>query len=110
MTTKKTNQTRDPEAKALPIAPPTTGAAAERSAGWPDPVPEQQPWHTPEDAKGWRTVYRGSGQPRQVKNSVVLDLSPEQWAWLQHAAAAAGLTPHDVLGKLVDDARAAATG
>jgi hypothetical protein len=85
-----------------------TGAepAAARS-GPPDPIPEQQPWRSPEDAKGWRTIYRGQGRRRQVRSSVVLELTPAQNEWIDGAAEAAGLTLHEFLGKLIDDARAA---
>src|SRR3954452_68743 len=48
--------------------------SAER-ARRPDPVPEQQPWRSDADVKGWRTVYRGDGQPRPVASSVVVELT-----------------------------------
>jgi hypothetical protein len=76
----------------------------------PDPVPEQQPWRSPQDAKGWRTIYRGTGQRRQLRSSVVLELTPAQNEWIDGAAEAAGLTPHEFLGKLIDDARTADAG
>jgi hypothetical protein len=38
---------------------------------------------------------------------VVLELTPAQNEWIDGAAEAAGLTLHEFLGKLIDDARAA---
>lgn len=79
--------------------------------GPPDPVPEQRPWLTDEDAQGWRTVYRGTGQPAPpghgVNSSVVVDLTHEQRAWLDRASRAAGLLRHQLIAKLIDDARRA---
>lgn len=92
------------------MATDATGAepAADARRPWgTDPVPEQHPWRTPEDAAGWQTVYRGKGQRRPVKNSVVLELSPERWAWLSRAGAARGLLLQELLEKLIDDARTA---
>ena len=92
--TAKTTQSSRPQVEPAPAASP-------------DPDPEQQPWRTPEDATGWRRIYRGTGHPRQVNNSVMLDLTPEQWTWVSQAAEATGLRLHQVLGKLIEDARAA---
>jgi hypothetical protein len=78
-----------------------------RGARGRDPVPEQQPWRTPEDAEGWRRVYHGKGQPHTVTNVVELELTAEQWTWLNRASNAQGVMLHELLGKLVDDARAA---
>jgi hypothetical protein len=62
---------------------------------------------TPEsaDAKGWRRLYRGTGQTRQVKHSVVLDLTPEQWSWLTRAAGGRDAVLHDFLSALIEEAR-----
>jgi macrodomain Ter protein organizer (MatP/YcbG family) len=70
-----------------------------------DPVPEQERWQTPEDARGWRRIYRGTGQKRRVQHSVVLDLTPEQWNWLNRTASARGAVLHDILSALIEDAR-----
>ena len=64
------------------------------------------PWHRTEDANGWETVYRGTGQHRHVKHSLVLDLTPEQWAWACDAARVARVTPHTIVKQLIDSARA----
>jgi hypothetical protein len=75
--------------------------------GPPDPVPEQRPWLTEEDTNGWRTVYRGTKQRRQVRSSVLVELTPEQRAWLDRAGKATGLLRHQLIAKLIDDARRA---
>lgn len=86
---------------------PTGSARAERdvaattatSGAW------DAPWHRKEDATGWETVYRGTGQRRPSKSVVELELTEEQDEWLDVAAEAVGLTPHQFLRKLIDDAR-----
>ena len=83
----------------------TTGGPADAPSR--SPAAEPQPWHTDEDAKGWRTVYRGTGQRRQVHTGVLVDLTPEQKAWIDGAAEATGLTLVGFIHKLIDDARAA---
>jgi hypothetical protein len=91
-------------------ATPTDQVTADgptRRARRPDPVPEQQPWRSNADAKGWRTVYRGDGQPRPVASSVVVELTADQDEWLDDAAAAAGLTLHEFIGDLIENARRA---
>jgi len=80
---------------------------AQRQSQSEDPLPEQQPWRSPEDAAGWRTVYRGKGRRRVLANSVVLDLTPEQWAWLSRVAAERNLLVPELLDELIDAARAA---
>ncbi|MGH2354341.1 MAG: hypothetical protein ACRDI2_08320 [Chloroflexota bacterium] len=91
------------QADAATAATPAEVAAAPAEAGGPWDAPR----HTKEDSKGWRTIYRGNGQRRQVKSVLELELTPEQDAWLDRVAEAAGLTPHALLSKLIDDARAA---
>jgi hypothetical protein len=81
--------------------------AAQAQGSPPDPTPEQQPWLTDEDTKGWQTVYRGTGQRRQVRSSVVVELTPEQRAWLDRAGQASGLLRHQLIDKLIEDARLA---
>jgi hypothetical protein len=71
------------------------------------PGPWDAPWHRKEDSAGWETVYRGAGRRRHVKNTLVLELSPEQWAWLGRRARASHLTPHAVLKELIDTVRIA---
>jgi hypothetical protein len=77
--------------------------------GPPDPAREQEPWFTDEDAKGWRTVYRGTGERRQganrVRSSVVVPLTPEQNDWIERTAEASGLLAHELIARLIDDAR-----
>ena len=99
MTTKTT--------KATPEQTGTAPATPAGPAGRPDPLPEQQPWRSPEDAKGWRVVYRGTGQRREITSGLVLELTPEQRAWVGQRARAAGITPHAIIKQLIDEARAA---
>jgi hypothetical protein len=87
-------------------------AAQEARAKWggpPDPTPEQEPWFTDEDAEGWRTVYRGTGERRQganrVRSNVVVPLTPEQNDWIERTAEAAGLLAPELIARLIDDAR-----
>ena len=54
------------------LQPKDAPALSAKRAWVADPVPEQQPWRFPEDAQGWQRIYRGTGQRRQVKNSVVV--------------------------------------
>jgi hypothetical protein len=42
-----------------------------------------------------------------VTSSLVVELTAEQDDWLDAAADAAGLTPHEFVGKLIEDARRA---
>src|SRR5437867_3596714 len=88
------------------LQPKDAPALSAKRAWVADPVPEQQPWRFPEDAQGWQRIYRGTGQRRQVKNSVVVDLAPPQWTWLNRAAATQGLSLHEFLSKLIDEAAA----
>jgi hypothetical protein len=78
----------------------------------PDAVPGSwdAPWQKPDDAAGWETTYRGSGQAREVTSSFVLELTPEQNEWIDRVAEAAGITPHAVLKRLIDEARSADHG
>jgi len=70
------------------------------------PGPWDAPWQRKEDATGWEAVYRGTGQRRTVKNELVLELTPEQWVWLNRRARAAHDTPHSVVKQLIDEASA----
>ena len=90
---------------AAPAEPPATDAATDAATD--DPEPEQQPWLTPEDSRGWQRVYRGTGQKREVRNSLLLDLTPEQWTWLTRTAQKRGVIMHNVLGSLIEQARLA---
>ena len=72
-----------------------------------EPGPWDAPWRSTADASGWETTYRGTGQTREVTSSLVLELTSEQNAWLDRAAEAAGITPHAVLKRLIDEARTA---
>jgi hypothetical protein len=78
-------------------------AQEQRLRGEADP----QPWHTDADTAGWRTVYRGTGQPRDVRSSVVVELSAEQESWLDTVAEARGLTLAELVGRLIEEARIA---
>jgi hypothetical protein len=103
--TKETAAAAAPEAAAAGHVPAATAETPAKPTWGADPVPEQQPWRTPDDAKGWRRIYRGTGQKRQVKHSVVLDLTPEQWSWLNRAAGARDAVLHDFLSALIEEAR-----
>lgn len=72
-----------------------------------DPIPEQQPWRSDSDAKGWHVVYRGNGRPRQITSSIVIELTAEQDDWVDAAAEIAGLMPHEFISKLIESARLA---
>jgi hypothetical protein len=82
------------------------GDASATSTAPGQPGPWDAPWHRKEDATGWETVYRGTGQRREVTNRVVLDLTPEQWSWVGRRARSARATPHAVIRQLIDAARA----
>jgi hypothetical protein len=108
MTTNTTHATSTTNTTgASPGGDPSRVNHSPEQGGPPDPVPEQRPWLTEEDTHGWRTVYRGAGQRRQVRSSVLVELTPEQRAWLDRTGKAAGLLRHQVITKLIDDARLA---
>jgi hypothetical protein len=86
---------------------PSEGGHTLKKGGPPDPLPEQRPWLTEEDTRGWRTVYRGAGRRGQVRSSVVVELTPEQREWLDRTGRATGLLRHQLIAKLIDDARLA---
>ena len=78
------------------------GAAADTS----DP----QPWLNPEDARGWRVTARGSGVPGPpplIRITALLD--SEQSEWLRQESARTGLGYVELVRRLIDDKRAAAT-
>ncbi|MBI3969876.1 MAG: hypothetical protein HY332_01185 [Chloroflexi bacterium] len=100
MTTKNMQGTQHTSAaeKATPAKPGRKAA---------QPGPWDAPWHHKEDSTGWETVYRGTGQRREITSSLVLELTPEQNEWVDRAAEAGGVTPHAIIRQLIDDARAA---
>lgn len=100
MTTKRAAPAPKKGASARPLPAGAPGA---------QPGPWDAPWHRKEDATGWETVYRGTGRRRRVRSIVELELTPEQNEWVDRAAEAAGLSLHDFLAKLIDDARAVDT-
>jgi hypothetical protein len=63
---------------------------------------------TEADAAGWHVLYRGTGRRREVKAAIVVELEGERKTWLYAAADAAGVTPHEIITRLIDAARAAA--
>ena len=102
-----TQRTETPPAAAsddMSHTPMTATQAAQQGR----PGPWDQPWRHKEDATGWETVYRGTGQRREVGISVVLDLTPRQNQWLRRATKETGLSLHDFLSKMIEDARVAA--
>jgi hypothetical protein len=92
--------------------PSSTANGASRRSKKPETKPGlwDAPWKSIEDASGWKTTYRGTGQARELTSSLVLELTPEQNAWIDGAAEAAGITPHAVLKQLIDKARTADGG
>lgn len=73
------------------------------------PRPEQQPWLTPEEARGWRVVARGKRQPRRTAVSVMVDFDLDQSDWLSREAGRTGQHFDDIIKRLVDTERAAST-
>lgn len=104
-TSKSTDSTEGTRGGAPAGGARTEGAGAATSA---TPGPWDAPWHRKGDATGWETVYRGTGQRRPSKSVVELELTAAQDEWLNVAAKAVGLTPHQFLRNLIDDARRAA--
>ena len=94
-TTDTTDTTRAPP-------PPTTPARPEH--------PEQQPWHTPEDAKGWRVLARGKRQPRRIAVSVMVEFDLDQSEWLSEEAERTGQDYDEIVKRLVDSQRTGSTG
>jgi hypothetical protein len=94
-------------AKAAKGREKTSPGIADVSATPVRPGPWDAPWHRKEDSTGWETVYRGTGQRREVRNILALELTPEQWSWLDHRARDGRHTPHAVVKQLIDNARAA---
>jgi hypothetical protein len=87
--------------------------AGERPAAIPrrPPRPEPRPWLTPEDAAGWRPIGRvrtPDGRPPRMR--VVVDLDDAQSAWVREEGKRAGLSPVEVLKRLVDAARSGGAG
>ena len=69
---------------------------------------DPQPWNSPEDAKGWRVVARGSGRPGPMpKIRLVVDLDDAQSDWLRREAARTGSDYIAVVKQLIDEKLAA---
>ena len=83
-------------------APRRPKRPAAQSVSW------DAPWKSADDATGWTATYRGTGRAHEVTSSLVLELTPEQNEWIDRVAEATGITPHAVLKRLIDEARAAA--
>ena len=67
---------------------------------------EPRPWLSPEDAKGWRVVARGSGRPGKMpKIRVVVDLDDDQSAWLRHESERTGTDYISLVKRLIDEKR-----
>src|SRR5919108_2467091 len=77
----------------------------------PPPRPEPRPWLTPEDAAGWQPIGRvrtpDGGLPRM---RVVVDLDDAQSAWVRDEGKRTGVSPVEVLKRLVDAARSGGAG
>jgi hypothetical protein len=82
--------------------PLTTPARSER--------PEQQPWHTPEDAKGWQVLARGKRQPRRIAVSVLVEFDHDQSEWLSQEAERTGQDYDEIVKRLVDAQRPGNSG
>ena len=87
---------------------PDTGTANEAAAEPGTPGPWDAPWQRKEDATGWETVYRGTGERRPIRSVLEVELTPEQRAWIGPAARGASLTRAEFVSKLIEDARQAA--
>lgn len=73
------------------------------------PEPEQRPWLTADDTRGWERVARGSGAPEPPPLiRVVVDLNAEQSAWLREEAKRTGLDYVTLVEQLVEERRVAA--
>ena len=83
--------------------------APKTTARRPKPRPEQQPWRTPEDAAGWRSVARGRHHPLGPKIRLTVHLDDERSAWLDSEAERAGLGYSALVLRLLDEARARGT-
>ena len=70
---------------------------------------EPQPWRSAEDSKGWRVVARGAGRPRRVAVSIMVDLDHDQTDWLDREAERTGLDYDEIIKRMIDSRRAAAT-
>ena len=68
--------------------------------------PFPQPWRTPEDARGWRTVARGRKWPARPDAAVELEvvLPPDDYVWLARRSIKAGMRPSEYLAQLVAEA------
>jgi hypothetical protein len=82
----------------------STAAAAPAN----DEAPEQQPWHTDEDAEGWRVVARGKRQRRRIAVSVMVEFDQDQSEWLSQEAERTGQDYDDIVKRLVDAQRSGA--
>ena len=96
--------------RTVKTASPANGASRRPKNPTAEPGPWDAPWKSGDDASGWETTYRGSGEPRAITSSLVLELTSEQNEWIDRAAEAAGITPHAVLKGLIDEARTADRG
>jgi hypothetical protein len=66
---------------------------------------DARPWQTPEDTAGWSVRAKGDGHaeaPPSIR--VVLDLSPEQSAWLRDEARRTGLDYVALVEQLLEQA------
>jgi hypothetical protein len=68
---------------------------------------EPQPWRTDEDVRGWRRVGRAHAGPDPVGTTILVDVTPEEAAWLDRVGATADLTPSGVLRALLEQAQQA---
>lgn len=69
--------------------------------------PDPQPWRSPEDRKGWRTLprpRRGAGELPLIGVEVEFDRAQSEW--LRREAARTGLDYVELVRRLVDEVRA----
>ena len=71
------------------------------------PRPEQQPWLTGDDLKGWTRIHRGPAKGKMPLISVEIDLDRPQSEWVRSEAKRTGLDYTEVVKGLVEQARQA---
>jgi hypothetical protein len=71
------------------------------------PRPEQQPWLTEDDAKGWTRIHRGPATGKMPLIGVELDFDRPQSEWVRREAERTGLEYTEVVRRLVEQARQA---
>ena len=74
------------------------------------PQPEQRPWDSVEDTKGWTRIYRGRGKGKMPLISVQVDFDRAQSEWLRAESARTGFDYATLVGRLIEAARSTSSG